>query len=352
MSAEPKDPLAFDYGIDFKSSSDRVKDERDARLVHAEKAIPYSHAFLDDYLRAIAPHDLILIGAATGVGKTELARAIAASTAATGKHVHYFALEAEPYEIERRTKFVVLAGLAPRRGIMVPGGINYADWYFGKIEKYLGSLDDEADAIVAERFKTLHTYYRGSKFDHDDIRRLFLAINSQTDLIVLDHLHYVDIDDDNENRGFKRTMKMIRDVSLGMGKPVIVVVHLRKRDQMRRRELVPSIDDVHGSSDVGKICTRAVIIAPAQKSAIEDYAVRPGFAPTFFSIPKDRVSGGCPYIALVDFDWRARTYSETYTLGRQGRGGEKFEALVVGDAPAWAKRHSPMMTPIEHWQDK
>jgi hypothetical protein len=351
---EPRDPLAFDFGIDFRSAADRVGDERESRIVNADRAMPYHHAFLDDYLRCIMPHDLILIGAATGAGKTELARSIAASTAATGKHVHYFALEAEPYEIERRTKFAVLAGLVLRRGIKIPApGMNYADWYCGQLERFLVGLDDEADAIVTQKYKTLHTYYRGSRFDHDDIRRLFLAINTQTDLIILDHLHYVDVDDDNENRGFKRTMKMIRDVSLGIGKPVILVVHLRKRDQSRRRELVPVIEDVHGSSDVGKICTRAAILAPASKAALEDIPARAGCAPTFFSIPKDRVSGACPYIAVVDFDYRARTYADTYTLGRPARGGEKFEPLGFGDAPGWAIRHRAVESAEPtHWQDR
>jgi hypothetical protein len=348
---EHRDPLSFDFGVDFKSSSERVPFEREARIVNADRALPYHHAFLDDYLRCIMPNDLILIGAATGAGKTELARSIAATTAVSGKHVHYFALEAEPFEIERRTKFAVLAGLVIRRGVQIPNGLNYADWYCGRIERYLGGLDDEADAIVTERFKTLHTYYRGSKFDHDDIRRLFLAINSQTDLIVLDHLHYVDIDDENENRGFKRTMKMIHAVALGMGKPVILVVHLRKRDQQRRRELVPTIDDVHGSSDIGKICTRAIILAPAYKSALEDLPVREGQSPTFFAIPKDRVSGACSTIALIDFDWRARNYADSYVLGRPGRTGDKFEPIGFSEIPKWAtKCRAPQSQAPSHWQ--
>src|SRR6185503_4270107 len=243
MSAEPKDPLAFDFGVNFKSASDRVREERTTRMEHAARAMPYHIAFLDDYLRCIMPHDLILLAAATGVGKTELARMIATQAAANGKHVHYFALEAEPLEIERRTKFTVLASIVASRQIQIPGGFTYADWYAGKLESYVASIDVEADAWVQHKYKTLHTYYRGSKFDHDDIRRLFLAIQSESDLIILDHLHYVDIDDDNENRGFKRTMKMIRDVALGMGRPVIIVAHLRKRDQARRRELVPVVED-------------------------------------------------------------------------------------------------------------
>jgi len=351
MSIAPRDPLAFDFGINFRTAPERLAGERDRRLVEAERTIPYCHAFLDDYLRCIMPHDLILLGALTGAGKTEMARWIATSNAALGRHVFYFALEAEPDEIERRTKFSVLAGLVARDHVQVPGGFNYADWRVGRLETYVRLLDLEADEIAADKYKTLHTYYRDSKFDHEAIRRLFMAVKDQADLIVLDHLHYVDIDDDNENRGFKTTVKMIRDVSLGIGKPVLLIAHLRKKDT-KLRFLVPSIDDFHGSSDITKICTRAVLLAPAAKSAIEKMPRAHGKAATFFSIPKDRVSGACSLIALCDFDWRSKKYDDGYTLGWQSKSGDKFEPLGLGESPAWAKQHVPWMpAQPSHWQD-
>lgn len=347
----PRDPLAFDFGINFKTVPERLVGERDRRLVEAEHTLPYCHAFLDDYLRCVMPHDLILLGALTGAGKTEMARGIAASNAAAGRHVFYFALEAEPDEIERRNKFSVLAGLVARRRVDIPGGFNYADWRCGRLEMYLREIDDEADEIIGKRYATLHTYYRDSKFDHQTIRRLFLAIKDQADLIVLDHLHYVDIEDDNENRGFKMTVKMIRDVSLGIGKPVLLIAHLRKRD-MSRKSLVPTVEDFHGSSDITKICTRAVLLAPAPKLAIEEMPRRHGAAGTFFSIPKDRISGACNLIALCDFDWRTKTYDANYTLGRQSKSGDKFEPIGLDEVPSWARRHVPYMPePRPTWQD-
>lgn len=346
----PRDPLAFDFGLNFKSSAERVTEERDHRLLAAERALQYYHSFLDDALRCIFPNDLILLGALTGAGKTELARWIAASNARAGKRVHYLALEAEPFEIERRTKFAVLAGLVGRAGVKVPGGFNYPDWYCGRLEPYVKHLDEEADRIVAHDFQTLSTFYRGSDFGHDDIKRLFLAIKDQTDLIVLDHLHYVDVDDENENRGFKRTMKMIRDVSLGIGRPVLLVAHIRKLDK-RYKTLVPSIDDVHGSSDIAKICTRAILVAPSSKQSLEGSSCALTGAGTFFAIPKDRVGGALQPIALCDFDTRLRKYGETYTLGYQSRSGDKFEPMAF-DAPAWARSHrAPANETAPHWQD-
>lgn len=336
--SEVRDPLAFDFGLDFKSSAERVKGEKEQRLEYRERSLQYNNAFLDDYLRCILPHDLILIGARTGVGKTELARNIGASNARKGKRVFYFALEAEPNEIERRTKYEILASLVAKRARHHLSGMNYADWYRGDLESVCGEFNAEAERLLAEDYSTLHTYYRGAKFDHEDIRKLFLSIQSQADLIILDHLHYVDIEDENENRGFKKTVKMIRDVALGIGRPVILVAHLRKATGDRKNP-VPEMEDFHGSSDIGKIATRAIMIAPARSVPASDHFT----ANTFFSIPKDRVGGALGAVALCPFDMRRKRYADQYTLGRIN-GGE-FEEFKKLEAPRWAKNHQPINEP-------
>jgi hypothetical protein len=337
----PKDPLAFDFdfGLGFKTAPERIAGEKFERRELAARAIPYHVQFLDDILRDILPHDLILLGAETGAGKTELARLISSRSAESGRHVFYFALEAEDREIERRDKFAILCGLMKRDRAPL-GGMNYPDWYRGRCDGAIGNLDREADEIIAERRKTLHTYYRGSKFGSEDIKRLFMSIQSQADLIVLDHLHYVDIEDDNENRGFKSTIKMIRDVALGIGKPVIVIAHLRKQDA-RFRSIVPRMEDFHGSSDIGKIVTHAVLLAPARCVPSTD----PDKSNTFMSVPKDRMGGATGLVALCQFDRRFKSYDKTYTLGRAN--GDKFEPLGASEVPSWAlKNHVPLTTPM------
>lgn len=345
MSDEHKDPLAlaFELELGFKSSGERIVGERARRIEKSKRQLPYHHTFLDDCLRSIMPHDLILIGAETGVGKTELARAIAMRNAAEGKRAHYFALEAEPDEIEMRGKFVELSSLVFRRKEHLRGKFNYSDWYRGRFDKDVADLEAEAEHAFASKYRTLKTYYRGAKFDYETINKLFLAIQDETDLIVLDHLHYIDVADDNENRGFKAAIMTIRNASLLIGRPVILVVHLRKRDQ-RSKALVPSLGDVHGSSDITKVCTHAIMLARASRSAF-DYE-REGHANTFFSVPKDRVAGASDHLALCLFDWRKRQYAPTYTLGKQSKGGDTFEPLGRDEVPHWATRHEPLSAPL------
>jgi hypothetical protein len=338
MSEAPKDPLAFDFGIGFDRASRRVRGERAARQDLVRRQLPFHVAFLDDILRSILPNDLILLGAETGAGKTELARLIASATAEAGKHVFYFALEAEYLEIERRDKYAVLCDLVLKKKPHRISEMNYPDWFRGLCDDITLGLDELAEELVEERRSTLHTYYRGSKFDHNDIKRLFMAIQTEADLIILDHLHYVDIEDENENRGFKTTIKMIRDVALGIGKPVILIAHLRKGDG-RLKRLVPNIEDFHGSSDIIKVVTHSIMLAPAKSLPSH----KPGISNTFMYVPKDRHGGKTGLIAMCEFDRRRKAYADGYTLGRDNNG--EFEPLGTDEAPRWAKHHRPMSAP-------
>jgi replicative DNA helicase len=329
----------FDFGIGFKPASERIRGERDRRLLAAQKQLPFGIAVLDDWLRSIMPHDLILIGARTGVGKTELTRTIATKAAERGKRVHYFALEAEQDELERRTKFSILAGLIPAYGIRLGTVFNYPDWYRGRFEAQLAEVDAEADQVIGTRLKTLSTYYRGPKFDHDDIRRILLAEQDRADLVALDHLHYVDNDDDNENRGMREIITVTRNTALLIGLPMLVVVHLRKR-AAGSKALVPGMEDIHGSSDIAKNCTHAIMIEPAYSVPSRSR----NLSNTFFTIAKDRGDGAKNLIALCAFDWRTKTYADTYTLGREVKG--TFEPLGTDEVPYWAHRHEPLSCPV------
>lgn len=337
MSA-PVDPLTFDYGLGFETASKRIKGERAERQDLTRRQLPFHVAFLDDILRSILPKDLILLGAETGAGKTELARLISSATADAGKHVFYFALEAEHREIERRDKYATLCELILERKAHRIGEMNYPDWYRGKCDELVAGLDAIADEMIEERRSTLHTYYRGSKFDTKEIKRLFVAHQTQADLFIVDHLHYVDIDDENENRGFKTAIKLIRDVALDIGKPVILIAHLRKGDS-RGKTLVPRLEDFHGSSDIIKVVTHSIMLAPARSMPSH----QPGISNTFMYVPKDRHGGSTGLIALCEFDRRRKTYAEHYTLGRAN--GDEFEPLGTKEVPRWAHRHQPLSAP-------
>ena len=324
----------------FHSMPTRVAGERAQRLEMAKHALAYQITYLDDCLRAILPHDLVLVGAPTGLGKTEMSLGIAMANAVTGKRVAYFALEAEENELERRTKYKFIVSTCRR--LAVPGylELSYTDWLLGKCEHIIGDVDQQANQFLLSKLSGLRTFYRGQRFDQADLRREIELIHAEVDMIIIDHLHYIDYDeDDSETKGIGDTVKTIRDVSLRIGKPIILVAHLRKKNPMAK-QLVPSIDDFHGSSNITKICTQAITIERASKIELPD--MKWWQAPTFMSILKDRRLGAPPYVALLMFDKRTGSYETNYTLGRLTDGGTKWEQVAPGDAPMWAKHHRPL----------
>lgn len=320
----------------FRAMPDRVVGELARRQNLAARALQYHHTFLDDYLRAILPHDLILLGAPSGLGKTDLALAIATANARNEIRAHFLALEAEPDELERRIKYArlchaVFTDRHPRAHEM-----NFTDWYLGRVEDICGPYNAAVERSMEGELASCFTFYRGQKFGATELARTILEISDETDLIVIDHLHYVDVEDsEDENRAVTDLIQTIRDLTLRIGKPCLVVAHLRKKDE-RSHKLVPTLGDFHGSSNITKVCTQAVTLERA--SDVE--APKWYLSPTYMAILKDRRSGAPPYVALLNFDMRTRSYVPEYTLGRAK--GRSWDEVTMTSVPSWARHHRPL----------
>jgi replicative DNA helicase len=318
----------------FESMPSRLVGEVGDRLERSSRKLKYYVSFLDDYLRGILPNDLVLLGAPSGQGKTDLALSIAASNADSGRFVHYFALEAEPRELERRTKYAILARMIYEAKHPMRERMNYADWLFGDLEDVCGDFNRAADQRVLERLGRMQTFYRGARFTAAELQKSVLEVYKHTALIIVDHLHYIDSDEDDEHRALGDTVKTIRDVSLRIGVPILLVAHLRKRDQ-RAKQIVATLDDFHGSSNITKIATQVIAIERAH--GIE--SDRWWKSPTFMSVVKDRRLGEPRMVACCDFDMRVKGYASNYTLGRVQ--GAEWNQLPIADVPMWARRHTP-----------
>ena len=325
----------------FVAMPDRISGELADRQERASRKLNYHHPFLDDCLKGILPNDLILIGAATGAGKTDLALAIAVANAKRGNAVHYFALEAEPRELERRAKYSLLVEEAYRRQHPKARDMNYTDWLLGECEHVCGDMNATVDHKMATVFRSLWTYYRGASFTASDMVNAIGNIEQDTSLIVVDHLHYVDAaDHEDEHRALGDTVKTVRDVSLRIGKPIVLVAHLRKRDE-RSKSPLRTIDDFHGSSNITKIATQVITLERASDVEAQKWFL----APTYMSILKDRRAGAPRVVAVTSFDIRTKSYAPTYTLGRLA--GPKWEELKFGDVPGWAQGHRPIAEPAQ-----
>ena len=319
----------------FKPAAARLEGERAERLAIRPQVLTFGVRFLDVALGGFFPADVVLLGGASGQGKTELARLIAQANAARGKRVHYFALEADPREIERRAKWTVIVErvLAQAGGSMFYDRLNYLDWYKGEIDDITGRLEDWADKVVADSLRNLFTRYLDQEvFGIDQFEAAVRALGDDTDLIILDHFHYLDFGE-QENRAAKDAIKRIRALALATGKPILVVAHIRKADRASKR-LIPVLDDFHGSSDVMKMATKAILLAPAS----DRQNTAPHLWKTYLSAGKCRIEGSrARYAACVVFDARRRTYEDDFILGTVTPGGDKFREVETSKIPPWAR---------------
>jgi RecA/RadA recombinase len=329
-------------GATFIASVSRLDGERVDRLANGRVVLKFGVKFLDEALGGITRRDLILVGAKTGAGKTQLASNIALANCRAGRRVHYFALEAEDREIERRMKFQAVAARYYREYAGSHVALRFVDWYSGRLDGILGRFESAADDDLKTVLKNLHTYYRVDSFTSDDFAKHLEAVREETDLVILDHFHYVDSEDTNENRAAKRTVKQIRDSALRAERPVIVVGHVRKSDP-KFGPLIPTEEAFHGSSDIVKIATKAIMIAP-------DYATDTGertLWSTYMQIVKCRQDSSLTrYVARIEFDTRTDSYKEHYVLGRLTEGGKAFVGLDRGAWPAWKEGENEIRSDV------
>lgn len=164
-------------------------------------------------------------------------------------------------------------------------------------------------------------------FDLDALKEELLSLVGKTDLIVLDHLHYIDTDGDEENRVYAEAIKTIRDIVLRYEIPVIVVCHLRKDSTFKGTPtIVPKLEDFHGTSNIGKIATTAIMLG----RAFDREPSAPGYflQPTYMRVTKSRMDGGRTYfVALTEFNTRTNCYEPVYKLGRPSNHDTEWNEL-------------------------
>jgi len=313
----------------LKSSTERLATERKARVALAAKVIPTGISYLDDCLGGIHPTDLIVVSAASGAGKTTLGTLLATSAASEGRRVAFFALEAYENEIEQRILFARMCQINALHGSR-HADLTFSAWMMGKCD---GIAWLETKAVDELDLRGLRTLYREEHFGADDITAQFLAIRSKVDLIILDHLHYVDYDGQSENAGLRKVVRAIRTAALEIQTPVIVIAHLRKRDA-KTAGLIPTVDDIHGSSDIVKVATKVVVLAPMRGT---QFAAEPSYiSNTVMQVIKDRYAGTNGYAAMMEYDLRSQSYRDRYVIYKPSWGNKDLDAVDADKVPAWA----------------
>lgn len=332
--------MSDEFGIkNLIPGSIRALSVLEENRIRGESVLSFGVTFLDRAIDGIIKSDIVLIGAPTGAGKTELVSNIARTNVSMGKKVFFFALESDENEIEARMIYSEAAAkfyADPKR----PKSISptFASFYLWKNMSGFEPYVKQAVEKMQKSLSDLFTIYRGSSsYDIRKFQNDFSKIKSDADLVIIDHLHYFDLESEKENVEYTKIIKAIRDLSLSTKVPIIVVAHLRKRDKSGIA-LMPDIDDFHGTSNIAKIATKAILIAPKFSQVVTDKWE------TYMRIVKYRVGGTrTRFVGLTKFNTLENCYLNEFDLGviRIEKGKEEFAIFEKEDYPSWARSLEP-----------
>lgn len=313
---------------EFRSVADGVKEAVAWRRNLRKGIVPTGMAFLDDCFHGgIFRRDLVLLGAQTGRGKTQAATLIAKSAALGGRRVTFFALEAEQNEIEARLLF----------NEMRPSGLTPGEYMSGISSAEVERLEDEA-AEKLSKLEGFQIYYRSQNFDADKFTNRMLAIQGKTDLVIVDHFHFLDhAETETEARAHQSAIKAIRETQLSCNIPVLLLAQLNKA-HAKSADTIPTHYDFYGTSSLPNICTKAFTITGRMPDGF-DIRTSAEHSPTVFYASKNRTDGSVAnYFAVAGFSHATGSYSASYRL--YDFTSKDFLTKSDPRFPGWARRAS------------
>lgn len=321
------DKLGFSSFIDTaKEYCPEFDDQQQKRI------IPYGISFLDRMLLGIFPDDLVLIGAPSGIGKSELANQIAINATMSGKRVVPFALEATRGEWEVRAKFrLYMKAMIKDFGqsaIETLSNYTYLDFKSGGMKDLIRPYQDIVEHEL-QKLKAITVFYRGKDFGLHEFTRAFNSLDGKADLVIIDHLHYFDSTNENENKAFTEIMKKIRDLNQITGIPVVVIGHLRKPEAKKDRPIIGDLDSFHGTSNIVKIASTVILLAAGDQKSDHQFQ-------TYFRVAKARGAGSASrYAGIGTFNTLVNEYESEFVLGKLIKNDKEFQVIRKDDAPKW-----------------
>lgn len=317
--------------MNFYSAADSAFDEIKDRLNRGKNLRKFGVKFLDDATEGIVDDDFIVVGAPTGVGKTQLCVNIALANIEDGKRVHYIPLEASKFEIERRLKYQLVSRAyfsSPNRP-RLSKQLTYRRWSRGMFIEEMPEIESNVAEFFSKAYKDLFLCYKTKKFEVSDLIEQIVLNAENSDLIILDHIHMMDWDGP-DNDAVKKIVMTCRDLAIGERKPIIAISHLRKKDR-GNNELCPSHDEFHGSSEISKTCTVAIVLSPGGVATDGDFE-------TYMRVSKGREdSSVAKYVGRLFYAPKKGVYLPEYRLAHSNCTTQKgFVELDRDLYPDWA----------------
>ncbi len=350
----------------FLTWQEAFKKEADERLNTDLKSLcSYGIKPLDDALLCIGKGELVVIGADSGVGKTELAIQIAKHNSKNGRRVALYHLEGGYREAIARMKWRDICQEFYRRNHGNYVDIDYRKWSVNfEQDRLLTEIEAEIWNKYQDDYReNLFIYHSENDVTLDDFLGSLLDFHSletamgnpfkpsgfDLDLIIIDHLQYFSLaQDESEITEITNIIRQVKKVTEKYGIPVVLISHLRKKTKDRG---LPDQQDFYGSSNIPKISNTSITITPRINS--EDFKNQ--IYPTWLRIVKSRVGVRSSLAMLSNFDGKKKEYEEAYELYKINHDGFPMnDPIEFSELPKWAKPKPRELTEIikPDWNEK
>lgn len=276
-----------------------------------KKIANYGIKFLDDKLKGIMDDEFVIIGLATGSGKTTISQIIARTNAKKGIKTALFALESFQGETIEKEAWVFWKQLSRNFNI------TFREWEISVSESEKERAREEArkkfeNVIIIER---TNAGYPLEKLEIDFKK----VVEAGCQLIILDHIDYFsNIEDINDLKFTKKVMDKVRALQDTYKVPIVAFSQFRKSND--KCTIIPALDELFGSSEKSKTATTVIIGA-------RDYDTNSvnGRYPTFLAIRKDRY--GETSACRTAFDSRLNAYEDIYDPIRVNYWGNRIDEI-------------------------
>jgi len=240
-----------DHFLTYDDVLETAKKER--RALDINTACKYGINILDEYLGWILPSELVVIWAETWIGKSELAFIMARENARRGKKVLLFELEGDISEI-------ALRDMQGRVNDKLEVPLRTVQYRFN-LDKSIYPIEDKAlSEMDLQVKKNLLVYNKLQIPTLPFIKQIIEKMKDTADIIIIDHLHYIYLERDEELRQIGEIMRTLKNITDIIKKPIILISHLRKKNN-GQKERDPSVDDLYGSSNIGKEATTVLLLS-------------------------------------------------------------------------------------------
>lgn len=233
----------------------------------ADDLCTYDVDWINNSLGAIFPTDLIVVGASSGCGKSEMVLNLAYHNALRGKKILYYQLEMDNAEIIHRRR------IARMNQMLGTYYIENRDYYMNRMtedQRKAFEIAVKEENAISDKIMI----YNGDGLSLNKFLETFKEHGIHSDLVIVDHLHYFSMDSQNQSQEIGLIMREIKKLTR-MGVPIVLVSHLVKRNEKNE----PELNDLFGSSNIGKEASVCIMLARNDEN-------------TTIYIKKSRMDGG------------------------------------------------------------